>query len=84
MIYTPENTRNALVFALDPVRRIDYVTRIDTKRGVLQQVTNPMQFDDCGDIAPIERKFAAIWPIYGDSKHGPVLFHCHGEQTPST
>lgn len=68
------------MFALDPLRRIDSVMRIDTKRGVLQQFPSPIQFDAWGDIAPIERKFAAIWPIYGDSKHGPVLFHCYGEE----
>lgn len=84
MIYTPQNARHALVFALDPVQRIDRVTRIDTARGVLWQVPEPVRLDEHGDVLTVERQFAAIWPIFGGSKLGPVLFHCHGEQTPST
>lgn len=80
MIYTAHNALGSKVFALDPVQRIDRVTRIDTARGVLWQHPEPTTLDENGEILTVARQFSAIWPIFGDSKHGPVLFHCYGEQ----
>lgn len=79
MIFTPKDAIRAKIFALDPVRPIDRVTRIDTRRGVLEQVVEPIRVDDWGDLVCVERKFSAIWPIFDGSSRGPVLFHCYGE-----
>ena len=84
MIYTAHNALGSKVFALDPVQSIDRVTRIDTERSGLWQVSEPVRLDEYGGVLAVERKFAAIWPIFIKQSPYPVLFHCHGEQTPST
>lgn len=81
MIYTAQNTRAAHVFALDPVQRIDMVLKIDTEQATIEQVQQPMRAGLDGELLTITRHFAAIWPIFGDSLCGPVLFHCYGEKS---
>jgi hypothetical protein len=79
MIYNHINARHAEVFALDPIRRITGVFQIDTDKGVLRQYVHPITLDSWGEARYVERKFTAIWPIFGNSKVGPILFHLYGE-----
>lgn len=79
MIYTPYNAIRAHVFALDPIQRIDMVLKIDTVQGTIEQAQEPLRIGPDGNVLTVTRQFAAIWPIFGGSLGGPVLFHCHGE-----
>lgn len=81
MIYTAHNALGSKVFALDPIQRIDRVTCIDTARGVLWQVSEPLRVDEYGEVLAIKRHFASIWPVFIEQSPYPVLFHCYGEQT---
>lgn len=79
MRYNAKNAAGSQVFVLDPLQRIDRVVGIDTTLGILWQVTDPLRLDENGEVLRVERRFAAIWPIFVERDTYPVLFHCYGE-----
>lgn len=80
MIYDAKNANGSQVFCLDPVQRINRVVSIDTERGTLQQLTDPVRLGPDGNVFTVTRQFAAIWTISDPGYGFPVLFHCYGEK----
>jgi hypothetical protein len=78
MIYTSSNVEfQTNAYAVDRMRKLECVIRIDTGKGEVVCAQIPFHVID-GEVATYTLNFRSIYAIHG-GKPRPCLFHCYGE-----
>jgi type IV secretory pathway TrbF-like protein len=76
MIYTPRNTGQGATVHVAGRGKLAYVVEVDTDKGDVTSVAQPLQVNQAGDSFITEtQRFSVVFPLFGGFK-APIAFVC--------